>query len=200
VGATVVLNVTATDATRDGYVTIWSCDSALPTASALTVRAGATVANMAIVTEGSADICLFTLGGAHLIADLLGYWGGLVLGVTPTRVLDTRVAAGPLGYAGPRPDAGQVVAFTLPTLVPTIASAVALDVTVTEASAPGYLTIWPCERSRPPTSTANFSPGEPVSNLALIATGSLDRRVCVYFHAGTHVIVDVVGYELKAEI
>ncbi|HEX8093941.1 GDSL-type esterase/lipase family protein [Jatrophihabitans sp.] len=71
--AAVVLNVTATNA-GTGYVTVWPCGSARPLASNLNLVAGQTSPNLVTVPIGSGgQVCLFTSGGADLIADIAGY-------------------------------------------------------------------------------------------------------------------------------
>ena len=67
-----------------------------------------------------------------------------------------------------------------------------LNLTVTGASRPGFITACPCG-ARPTTSTANFEAGEAVSNgaqLPLSASGTL----CVYSMQDAHVIIDVNGW------
>jgi hypothetical protein len=67
----VVLNVTATEVDEPGYVTVWPCGSDRPTASNLNVTAGATVPNLVIAKVGTGGkVCLYSLSGTHLLADL----------------------------------------------------------------------------------------------------------------------------------
>ncbi len=74
--AAVVLNVTATEATNGGYVTVYPSGEAAPLASNLNIVAGQTRANLVIAKVG-ADGCvaLFNSNGAvHLLADVVGYF------------------------------------------------------------------------------------------------------------------------------
>jgi Repeat of unknown function (DUF5650) len=72
--ATVVLNVTATGPSADGFVSIYPCGIAPPNASNLNVAAGETVANTIITKVGSGGkVCLYNSGDTHLIADVSGY-------------------------------------------------------------------------------------------------------------------------------
>jgi hypothetical protein len=70
----VVLNVTVTGATQQGFVTVYPCASPRPNASSLNYAAGATVANL-VVAPLAADgrVCLFTSSPTHLIADVTSY-------------------------------------------------------------------------------------------------------------------------------
>ena len=136
-------------------------------------------------------------GTTHLVVDLLGYVGGAgasgnVVTVSPGRVLDTRNAGVPLGPDGVRAltVGGQ---FGVPA---TGLAGVILNVTVTQPSVGGYLTMWPSNVAMPTASNLNFGPGQTVPNLVL--SGSTPGgEVKIYNRAGTsHVIVDVVGYVL----
>jgi hypothetical protein len=74
--AAVVLNVTVTGAQGSGFITVFPCGEALPTASNLNFVAGDTVPNAVIVKLGAGGkVCLFAAESAtHLIADTNGYF------------------------------------------------------------------------------------------------------------------------------
>ncbi len=73
----VVLNVTGTGATADGFVTVWPCGRPRPTASNLNLRTGATAPNLVIVKVGDGGaVCLFTQNGTDLVADVNGWFPG----------------------------------------------------------------------------------------------------------------------------
>jgi DNA-binding beta-propeller fold protein YncE len=73
-------------------------------------------------------------------------------------------------------------------------AAVALNVTVTEPSATGYLTAYPTGTTRPLASNLNFGPGQTVPNAVVVKLGTLGR-VSFYNNAGTtHLIADVAGW------
>jgi hypothetical protein len=125
--------------------------------------------------------------------------GPLVAGyytLTPCRVLDTRGAAGL--YGGPALGAGATRAFVFAgqCSIPAEADAVALNVTVTQPTAAGFLTLYPLGVSAPLASTINYGPGQTRANNAIIQLGSGDAiSVASGQSSGTtHVIVDVVGY------
>ncbi len=70
----VVLNVTATAAQDEGYVTVFAPGGAQPTASNLNYAAGDTVANSVIARVGADGvICIFTEGVTDLIVDVAAY-------------------------------------------------------------------------------------------------------------------------------
>jgi hypothetical protein len=70
----VVLNVTATDATADTFVTVYPNGVSRPESSSLNVKAGGTIANLVVAKVGSnGKVRLFNSAGtAHLIADVAG--------------------------------------------------------------------------------------------------------------------------------
>ena len=72
--------------------------------------------------------------------------------------------------------------------------AVALNVTVTEPSAWGFLTVFPTGASRPAASNLNFVAGQTVPNMVIAKVGA-DGQVSFFNQFGsTHVIVDVTGW------
>ncbi len=72
----VVLNVTATDATTDTFVTVYPDGVARPEASSLNVSAGGAIANLVVAKLGdNGHVRLFNgAGSLNLIADVTGYF------------------------------------------------------------------------------------------------------------------------------
>ena len=69
-----VINVTATDAAAEGYVTVYPCEIATPLASNLNFSVGTTVANATIVRlSANGTVCLFNSEPTNLITDVNGY-------------------------------------------------------------------------------------------------------------------------------
>jgi len=68
-----------------------------------------------------------------------------------------------------------------------------LNITVTESTATGFVTVYPCDQSRPTASTLNFNVGTTVANLT-VATTSKDGKVCIYTQRPTQLVVDLSGY------
>ena len=116
--------------------------------------------------------------------------------VTPGRVLDTRIGTGHGGSTAPV-GAGQTIDVTVAGLadVPaTGVSGVALNVTVDQPTAAGFLTVWPTGEPQPLASSHNFVPGLTVANLVLAKVGA-DGQVSIFNSGGdTHIVADVVGY------
>ena len=113
--------------------------------------------------------------------------------VSPVRVLDTRVG---LGAVGPLA-AEATLALSVPG-VPTEATAVVLNVTVTEPDRAGFLTVWPCGPARPLASNLNFAAAEDRANLVVASRGRAGR-VCFGGNVTTHVVADLAGWYAPAD-
>jgi hypothetical protein len=70
--------------------------------------------------------------------------------------------------------------------------AAAVNVTVDQPAAPGFVTVFGCGSAPPLASNLNYATGQVVANVATAPV--VDGAVCVYTWAPTHVIVDVSGY------
>jgi hypothetical protein len=190
----VALNVTATDPTMPGYLTIFPTGSGLPTASNLNFVPGQTVPNMVTVGIGTdRTISIFNLAGStQVIVDVTGWYSGGFHPVTPGRVMDSR--AGQCGFTLHAGERREVQIVGLAGVPPTTAAAVALNVTATGASDATFLTLWPSGSSRPLASNLNVVPGQTVPNMALVGLGS-GGRVALFNSTGdVEVIVDVDGW------
>ena len=115
--------------------------------------------------------------------------------VTPRRLLDTRIGA-PAVKVGPNGTVRLVVRDAARAIdpVPASATAVILNVTAVEATAPTYVTAYPSGTPAPATSNINARPGEAVPNLVTVQLGT-DGAVTLRNDSGAvHVVVDLAGY------
>ncbi|HKB31655.1 MAG TPA: hypothetical protein VKD26_12570, partial [Streptosporangiaceae bacterium] len=72
-------------------------------------------------------------------------------------------------------------------------TAVVMNVTVTGATAAGYLTVYPDGQPRSGTSSLNFVTGETIPNLVIVPV--VDGKVDFYNSAGTvNLVADITGY------
>jgi len=78
--------------------------------------------------------------------------------------------------------------------VPNEASSVAVNVTVTGASAGSHVTAFPTGASQPAASTINFAAGATTANLAVVRLGDGGRISLANAVGTTHVVLDVVGH------
>ena len=77
--AAVSMNVTATGAEADGFITVWPCSQPKPDASNINYRPGnnVAIANTVIVPVGAGGLlCFDTFSPVHLIADFNGFFPG----------------------------------------------------------------------------------------------------------------------------
>jgi hypothetical protein len=116
--------------------------------------------------------------------------------VTPCRIIDTRNAVGPLG--GPALIAGSNRDFTITNTcgVPSTAVALEVNVTVTQPTAAGNLTVFTTGTNNPMTANINYSAGQTRANNAIIVPnppGTVTVN-CSQSSGTVHLILDVNGY------
>jgi hypothetical protein len=148
--------------------------------------------------------------GGLLTADAAEPSGGLLVPVTPTRVLDTRT---PVGLPGPltsdQPATLQItgpIAVVNPdrtlgtaVVVPSGATALVANVTAVAPTALGYVSVRPgTATGLPATSSLNVIADQTVPNSVTVALPA-DGSVNLWYHGGvagstTHLLVDIVGY------
>lgn len=117
--------------------------------------------------------------------------------LTPCRVLDTRGDDGPLGGPVLAPSESRVFPVAGSCGVPATARSVSVNVTVTQPSAPGYLSLFEGGGAAPLASTINFAPGQTRANNAVIRLASDGAGTLAILNGSTgsaHVILDVNGY------
>ncbi|WP_404870431.1 hypothetical protein ACI1MP_34610 [Kitasatospora griseola] len=193
----VVMNLTAASPTATGWITAHADGQPLPATSNLNFTAGRTVANLVTVpvVNGKVDL-RNSAGTVDLIADVAGYYSATGTSTfspaTPQRLLDTRDGTGARqGTVG----AGGIVGVQVGGVggVPYGATAVLLNVTVTDPTDTGYLTAYPHGADRPGTSSLNWTPGQTVSHQVLVPV--VDGWVVFYNSTGTvNVTADLTGW------
>ena len=151
-------------------------------------RASTTNATCTVIATESAT-------GQNGLAVVVQGVAGVYHPLTPVRVADSRAGSG-LPLAGNSLGAGQTA--TLPVAgirgVPTDASAAVFNVTVTNATAASYLTVFPGGAGVPLASNLNFAAGQTVANLVTVPIG-VNGAVSFFNRAGrTDVVVDLEGY------
>lgn len=195
------LNVTVVPSGPLAYLTLWPSGQAQPFVSTLNSFQGFIVANAAIVPAGSnGAISVFATNATHVILDINGYFASAGVGggqqlykVTPCRVTDTRLAAGPFG--GPSLAGGNSRAFQVPQSpcgVPA-AGAYAMNATVVPSGALQYLTLWPTGQNQPFVSTLNSFQGQVVANAAIVPAGTAGA-ISAFVTNPTELVLDVNGY------
>ena len=196
------LNITVTATQNAGFLTVWPCGEAMPNASSLNYGPGDTRANSVITKLGSdGDVCVFASAPTQLLVDVAAWFSAAssYRPLVPARLTDTRPGATTID--GRDAGVGTVAAGGVVTVatagrgqVPASGvSAAVLNITVTQASDAGFLTVWPCGEPMPNASTLNYAKGDTIANGAIAKLGS-SGSVCVFSMAAAHVIVDVAGW------
>ena len=203
-----VLNLTATDASGPGFVQIAPAGQLTPGASSnLNLeRIGETIANQVVVpvgADGSVDI--YSQSGTNLVVDVAGYitdpttaraTAGLFVPVAPGRLLDTRPGSA-VGYSGAAPSAGASITvpvagrFGLPS---TGVAAIAANVTITDATGPGFVQTAPAGSLHPGDSSAvnADTAGQTIANAAIIPVSATGFDI--YTQTGGQLLTDVAGW------
>ena len=110
--------------------------------------------------------------------------------VAPTRLLDTRSSAGPVGSGG----SVSVQVAGVAGVPSSGVTAVALNVTAVAPTASAFVTVYPSGQSRPQASNLNTTVGITRPNLVVVRLGG-DGRVVLYNSAGSvQLLADLTGY------
>lgn len=200
-----VMNLTATNGSAPGYLTVWPGDGDRPTASNVNFDAGQTVAARAVVQLGTGGgVNIWSPVDVDVVVDLNGTFstetapqaGGRFVATTPTRFLDTRRDMGATGIGGGGavvlPIAGHGGIPSLDSLPSPIA--VVANVTVTGPAAAGYSSIWAEGERWPGTSDLNFDQGQTVPNLVVVQLNKSGAIRILNHGECSNVVVDVVGW------
>lgn len=205
-GATAVaMNVTVTGETGGGHLTVYPAGTPLPSTSNISYS-GPSQANQVLVPVSGGKVTFRTSGSsAHVIADLAGWFGPTSTGATSVyvpvgalRILDTRtdtVDNRPPGALAPHEDL-EFYPYVHDGCTPGCPSpdALVLNVTATQATQSGYLTVYP--GTLPTASTLNFTPGRTVPNQATVGGFTDVHHLLVHNgSSGTvQAVVDEEGY------
>jgi len=197
----VALNLTVTDATGNGYLSVVPNGQA-PTTSNLNYAAGQTVANSVIVPVHGGGITIYnsgTSGSADIIADVSGYFtpgaGNGYTAASLDRILDTRNGTG-AARAQVAANSGIPVTIAGADAIPSGITAVAVHVTVADTTGNGWIAAEPDGADAPSTSVLNYGKGQIISNTVIVPVAA-DGKIELYNGGGTtpvDLIADVSGY------
>jgi hypothetical protein len=195
----VIANVTAVETDGGGFVTAYPFGQSRPLASSLNygpgeIRASAVVAKLGAI-PGMIGFSLYTMAGAHLVVDVLGYitgpsspasTSGLFVPIAPQRMLDTRVRAR-------RVWPGGTVDFGLPAGMAQRAKAVAMNLAATSTVGPGFFTSYAAQTPRQLVSSLNVvRPGQTIANHTFSKVST--AGVACFSQSGAHIVADVTGW------
>jgi hypothetical protein len=194
----VSLLVTETGNSAPGFLTVFPAGTATPNASNLNMTAaGQTRANSAVVALNGGAVDILVSGAtSDVIVDVTGSFsprqsstsGRFVAFTSAERLLDTR-SAGPSG----KPPAGSILTIPLSASVPSDAVALAVNLTVTETTGPGFFSLWAAGQPQPGSSNGNSDAvGQTRAVFGIVPVSA--SGLSLFTQSGSHVIVDVAGY------
>lgn len=195
----VVANVTAVDMTSNMHFRIFPGSTARPNTASLNGRPGRPVPNLVVMGVGAdGAIEVFNSHGeTHLVVDVFGYYsetgGTRFQALQPARLFDTRTGDGV--RAGKLLDSTPVnVQVAGRAGVPSSgATAVVMNVAVTDADSRGFVRVTPRGAAARETANVNFFAGDTVPNLVICKIGD-NGQVTLDGRSNAHVIGDVFGY------
>lgn len=194
----VALSVTAVGTSGPGWLQVYPTGGDTDpgeSSNVNVVRAGQTVANLALVALGrDGSVTLHSAVATHALVDVVGWFSdttapasedGLFLPVSPTRLLDTR--------SGGRAAAGSSVPVSVASLRPAGVRviAVAANVTAVGSAGPGYIT---AHGSGAPPNASNLNierSGHEVTVAALAAVSGSATNI--FTSVASHLIADAFG-------
>jgi hypothetical protein len=191
----VALNVTVTEPSAPGFLTVYPCGDR-PLASNLNYVAAQTVPNFVVTAvDDGGDVCIETMSTTDVVVDIAGYiplGSPLVPLDAPRRFLDTRA-----GVGAPTARVAGLSVLAVPIAgtsgVPADAGTVVFNATAVQPSGAGFLTVFPCGQPVPETSSLNFTSGAIVPNLVVSAVGT-NGSVCFLSNVDTDIVADVAAY------
>ncbi len=210
----VALNVVSVGSAAGGHLTVYPTGGTRPVASNLNFAAGRTVANSVVAPLGNGGrVTIYSTVPTHIVVDIVGYFGAgsSFVGISPQRFADTRSGRTTLGgpsYLPTRASNGvgpigrqvgngvrlDVLVSDRGSVPTTDVGAVVLNVTVTQPTSSGHLTIFPMGSQQPTASSLNFAPNQTVANLVVAKLGRGGGVSISSSALSSHVIVDVLGY------
>jgi len=196
----VLMNVTATGATTNSFLTVYPSGGATPTASNLNFGADQTIANLVSVKLAANGHITFANheGAVDVVADVVGYYdatkGNFFHVQSPNRILDSRLPAS--AWAAPLvADQPRVLQVRGVGGVRLDASAVVANATVTGSTANSFLSVYPAPVTPVPNvSNLNFATGQTIPNLVTVKLGTGGQLAFDTNAGATNVVFDVVGF------
>ena len=166
----VAVNVTVTEPTSSGYVTLWPAGATMPTRRTSTswpARPSPTWSPSASAPAAQVDLFNYA-GDSPVLVDVTGWYTSGFTPIVPVRVMDTRAG---LGGTSVQPGEGRELDLAA-AAVPPAATGVVANVTVAGTTAATYLTVWPAGSPMPTASNVNAVPGQTVANMVTVGLGA----------------------------
>jgi murein peptide amidase A len=167
-----------------GWAAVQPCNAPVGQTSTLNFETGETVTNLAFVRV-EAGVCVVSSAASHVIVDLVASESPAAKldSAPPRRLLDTRDQIAWVGAGG-----------TAKLSVGTTRTAI-LNVTAVDPTGPGFVTVWPCSQPISTTSALSWS-GVFTTATAVVANADASGDVCLRPSVGTHLVVDLLGFDV----
>ena len=164
--AAVSLNVTVTEPSSEGFITVFPCGTSKPTASTLNYAAKQSISNAVLAKVGSGgNVCIYAKASTHLLVDVAGWFPADTdfTSLKPERLLDTRSGIGhkPAGIVPANTFVELKVTEVGTSDIPAGAGAVVLNVTATDAKSNGFVTVYPCSEDASDSQQPQLHQGSP---------------------------------------
>ncbi len=195
----VIANVTAVDATAPMFFTVYPGGTTRPNTSNINGGPGRPVPNLVMMAVGPAGtIEVFNSHGTtHCLVDVFGYFtggsGDRFTALPPQRLFDTRIGHG-VRAGKLAADEAVDLAVAGAVGVPVGATAVVMNLGVTEAENAGFLRLTPKGAQSATTSNVNFFAGDTVPNLVVCQLGTDGMVTLDGAGHAKHAFGDVFGY------
>lgn len=194
-----MINLTATDATGPGYLTLEDCAprTGKRTTSALTYTAGESVAAMAIVPlDADHRFCIYRSAAVHSIVDLAAYLGAdgeplRYVAQRPARLTDSRVDGACLPQLDCRP--GAVPAGGEQKVPAASAEPRLVNLTVVDARSPGFAQVGQCSAVGRDSDFSNVNVMGPGARANLALVPETTDGMCAFTLSEANVVVDELG-------
>jgi uncharacterized repeat protein (TIGR01451 family) len=197
------INITVVPKAKLAFLTMYPCGQDLPATSTLNSD-GRIKAAAAIVPAGtSGAVCAFATDDTEFILDINGYFVPAAstpsalsfYSLPPCRIVDTRLATGPLGGPSLVANAARIFPILSSSCnLPSTAQAYSLNFTsVPKAGKLDFLTTWPAGQTQPLVSTLNASTGKVTANAAIVPAGT-NGDISVFVTNDSDLVIDINGY------
>lgn len=189
-------NFTVAEQTGRGHLRVYNCTTGVPMISTVNFTWTPT-GNQSVVPLSKGGLCLFSTVDTHLVIDVNGHFLPETKSTTkftplpPVRIFDSRRPTAPsLGANEKR----RIKVAGVPGGAPTGATAVAVNLTVVNPSARGFVRAFPCDQSQSSeVSSVNFAAQETRPNSAIVPVAA-DGTICLQSKVATNAVLDLQGY------
>jgi len=192
-GATgVALNITGVGANAPTAVSVWSGEAKRPLTSVVNVGPGAVQSNLVLLAlDPDATINLYNYAGSiQVIVDVVGWFTGDFVGMTPVRAVDSRT-----GYGIDSLAAGTSRTLPLQGLVslPPEAAAVAVNATFIAGATATRIALGPTGQESPTAQQIDLAAGQVITQAMVVGVANGSMTVTTG-DGGADLVLDVTGW------